>query len=155
MIVVRHLTVAAFTLTGLTALVLLVTHLALSPPGSDLAKLAVFLVISGGVTMLIGLAATRWRIPGRFGTLRARLVLVPVLTALLALANVAFTSLLMFLSSHDLIPARRLTKLLSGDVGVRCFHIFQVQHLYHPRNGWGGSADERRQPGPEGPYPLQ
>ena len=82
--------------------VLLLTEVLLDPPTGDLAALTIFLGISGGATVLLGSALQRIRMPVWFRSLRARLVLTCMLTAALALVNVGFTALLMFISTHDL-----------------------------------------------------
>ena len=96
----RSLTLAGATLIGMTGVVLLVTTILLHPPIGDLVVLATSLAISGGGTL--GLAATRMGLSRWRMSLRARLVLVSTLTALLALVNVVVTAVLMFLSPHDL-----------------------------------------------------
>ena len=96
---------AAFTIGSLIAaigFVLLLTEVLLNPPTGDLAALTIFLGISGGATVLLGSALQRIRMPILFRSLRARLVLTCMLTAALALANVGFTAVLMFISTHDL-----------------------------------------------------
>ena len=85
-----------------TTFVLLLTQGLLSPPASDLRSLALFLIVSGGVTVALSFAIARVGVPRRVASFRARLVLVSTLTAALALVNVGFTSFLMFLSPHDL-----------------------------------------------------
>ena len=100
---------------GLTGLVLSLTYALLQPPAMDLILLAAFLLISGGVTIAIGVAAARWGVPRMFHSLQARLALVCVVTAALALTNVGFTAILMFLSTHDLAL---LAGLLAFSMGV-------------------------------------
>ena len=119
---VRRQTIAAcIALLGLTGLVLLLTIALLDPPAGDLALLSVFLLISGGATVLIGLAAARWELPRWVRSLRARLVLMCALTAALGLVNVGFTSALMFLSTHDLAL---LAGLLGFSLGMSVFVAF-------------------------------
>jgi signal transduction histidine kinase len=93
-------------LVGATLLVAVVAALSaaewlLGAGPSDLAQLALFLSISGAVTLLVGgsvvLWASRW-----LGSLRARLLIAFGAGLLVALANVLTTSALMFLSAHDL-----------------------------------------------------
>ena len=119
----RKVTLAAVTLLGMTALVILLTVLLLGPPLRDLAAIASFLLISGGVTVLLGLAVPRMPSPPWLGSLRSRLVLVSVLTAILALVNVGFTAVLMFLSGHDLAL---LAGLLGFSVGMAIFVAFAL-----------------------------
>ena len=114
----RTATLGLAVLFSMTALVLVLIVVLLAPPTRDLVTLAVFLLISGGVTVLIGLAGSHIRAPWLLGTLRARLVLVSVVTAVLALANVGFTAVLMFLSTHDLAL---LAALLGFSLGMSLF----------------------------------
>jgi HAMP domain-containing protein len=103
----------AFTILSLGAaigFVLLLTQVLLAPPIRDLALLTMFLVISGGATVLMGWALQRIKMPVLFRSLRARLVITCMLTAVLALVNVGFTAVLMFISTHDLA-------LLAGFLG--------------------------------------
>ena len=119
----RRVALAAVTLLGMTALVILLTILLLGPPLRDLAAIASFLLISGGVTVLLGLAVPRMPSPPWLGSLRSKLVLVSVLTAILALVNVGFTAVLMFLSGHDLAL---LAGLLGFSVGMAIFVAFAL-----------------------------
>jgi signal transduction histidine kinase len=82
--------------------VLSLTQVLLAPPTRDLAHLTMFPVISGGATVLMGWALQRIKMPVLFRSLRARLVITCMLTAVLALVNVGFTAVLMFISTHDL-----------------------------------------------------
>ena len=88
-------------------------YLALST--SALLALAGFLLISGAVTVGLGLAAMWFGLPGWVRTIRGRLMLMSVLSSVLALANVGFVALLMFLSSHDLAL---LAGLLAFSLGL-------------------------------------
>ena len=117
----RNIALAGPTLLGLTGLVLLLTIALLDPPAGDLAALAGFLLISGGVTVLLGLTAANLEMPLWTGSLRARLVLLCVLTTILALVNVGFTAILMFLSTHDLAL---LAGLLGFSLGMSVFVAF-------------------------------
>ena len=119
----RRVALAAVTLLGMTALVILLTVVLLGPELRDLVAIASFLLISGGVTVLLGLAVPRMPSPPWLGSLRSRLVLVAVLTAILALVNVGFTAVLMFLSGHDLAL---LAVLLGFSVGMAVFVAFAL-----------------------------
>ncbi len=119
----RRVALAAVTLLGMTALVILLTILLLGPPLGDLVAIASFLLISGGVTVLLGLAVPRMPSPPWLGSLRSKLVLVSVLTAILALVNVGFTAVLMFLSGHDLAL---LAGLLGFSVGMAIFVAYAL-----------------------------
>ena len=119
----RSVALAAATLLGMTTLVVLLTIALLSPPFKDLAAIASFLLISGGATVILGLAASRMSSPSWLGSLRSKFFFVAVLTAILALVNVGFTSVLMFLSGHDLAL---LAGLLGFSVGMAVFVAFAL-----------------------------
>ena len=119
----RDIAAAVVTLLGLTGLVLLLTIALLSPPGEDLAALAAFLLISGGATAAFGIVAARWDLPRWVRSLRARLVVVSVLTVALALVNVELTALLMFIEPHDLAL---LAGLLGFSLGLSIFVGFML-----------------------------
>lgn len=111
----------AATLVGLTALVLFFTKVLLDPPRGDLVAMAGFLLISGGASVLVGMAPALWELPRWVRSLRVRLALLCGLTAVLALANVGFTGFLMFLSPHDLAL---LATLLGFSLGISIFVAF-------------------------------
>ena len=117
----RNAVLASVLLLGLTGMVLLLTMAVLRPPAGDLVALASFLLISGGVTVALGLGASRLGLLRWVRSLWLKLVLVSVLTALLALANVGFTAMLMFLSTHDLAL---LAGLLGFSIGMSVFVAF-------------------------------
>ncbi|MBI3974488.1 MAG: HAMP domain-containing protein [Chloroflexi bacterium] len=92
---------------GLVALLALVAVLALAaavlkPPRQDLELLALFLAGSGLFSLVAGALVARlgWRL--RWGGLRLKLALAIATGIVVALANVAITAFLMFLSPHDL-----------------------------------------------------
>jgi signal transduction histidine kinase len=68
---------------------------------NDLAQLALFLSISGIVSLLVGGSVVAWA-GSRLGSLRSRLLIAFGAGLAVALANVLTTSALMFLSPHDL-----------------------------------------------------
>ena len=111
----------AATLVGLTALVLFFTKVLLDPPKGDLLAMAGFLLISGGASVLVGMAPALWELPRWVRSMRVRLALLCGLTAVLALANVGFTGFLMFLSPHDLAL---LAALLGFSLGMSMFVAF-------------------------------
>ena len=119
----RAISGALATLVGLTGLLLLLTLVLLRPPLSDLVAMAGFLLASGGLTVAAALGLTRWNLPGWIGSLRAKIVLMAVLTAVLALLNVGFTAFLMFLSPHDLAL---LGGLLAFALGMSVFVALSV-----------------------------
>ena len=121
-----NLAVGMVTLMALVGLVLGLTVALLDPSGGDLAALTGFLLISGGITVGLGLAAAKFGLPGVAYSIRGRLMLVSVLVALLALANVGFVALLMFLSTHDLAL---LAGLLGFSLGLSIYVAFTSSQL--------------------------
>jgi signal transduction histidine kinase len=79
----------------------------------DVEQLAVFLSVSGAVSLLLGGSSVGWA-TRHLGSLRSRVTIVFAAGLLVALANVLTTSALMFLSAHDL----SLLFLLLGFAGV-------------------------------------
>ncbi len=98
----RWAILSAATLALLVALVVLFASATLHAPRKDLTDLAILLTLSGGVTLGIGLAGKRLGLGRLTRTVRSKLLLLPALASALALANVAITARLMFISSHDL-----------------------------------------------------
>jgi signal transduction histidine kinase len=97
-----HVIASAGALLGLIVIVLVASYALLQPPPGDLAQLGIFLFISGSVTLVIGWLAIAV-LPHRFpGGIRSQVVMLIALVAALAVANVAFTAQLMFISPHDL-----------------------------------------------------
>jgi two-component system sensor histidine kinase SaeS len=128
----RTLVPGFLVLIGMTSLVLLVVALFLNPPPGDLVALTVFLLLSGGLTIILGLGIAHVGWPGWTGSLRARLLLTSMLTAVLGLANVGFTAFLMFLSPHDLAL---LAGLLGFALGMSIFVAISLSsstiHSFH------------------------
>src|SRR5207237_9851477 len=81
--------------------VLVVADRIVGAPRRDLELLALFLTISGILSLLLGALGIRWA-GGRIGSVRLRLALAYGVGLLVALANVLTTSALMFLNAHDL-----------------------------------------------------
>jgi signal transduction histidine kinase len=92
-------------LAGLLAqgVVVALAVLLLSPPRQDVELLALFLTLSGPPSLLLGYLAVRATARLPWGGLRWQLAAAVVIATLVALANVAVTSSLMFLSPHDLV----------------------------------------------------
>ena len=114
----RDFGLALVTVLGLTGVVLAITVALLDPPASDLIAMAAFLLVSGGVTVGLGITGQHFGLPRSFRSLRAKMVVVAVLTAFLSLANLGFVALLMFLSPHDLAL---LAALLTFAFGMAFF----------------------------------
>ncbi len=109
---------AAATLLLLLAVVVVGTVALLDPPASDLVALALFLLLSGGITVSLGVAVAQFGMPSWAGSVRTRLILISVLVMALSLANVGFVAALMFLSQHDLYLLIVLTVF---SVGISIF----------------------------------
>lgn len=93
--------VVAATLLVAIVVVLLVADQFVGAARRDLELLGWFLTLSGVLSLVLGALAIRWAGP-RVGSLHRRLALAYGVGLLVALANVLTTSLLMFLSAHDL-----------------------------------------------------
>src|SRR5437588_6992901 len=102
-------------LLGLTAVVVGLGSLFLQPSVADLTRLAVFLFGSGAATLAIGWFAVIASPFHRLRSVRGGLPLLVALVSALAIANVAFTAQLMFISAHDLAL---LALLLVFSLGV-------------------------------------
>ena len=74
----------------------------LGMPGSDLRDLIVFLAASGAGSLLVGVALMTAAPRLGFGGLRPRLMLAHFVVLAIAFANIVVTSVLMFISPHDL-----------------------------------------------------
>lgn len=83
-------------------LALLMTHLALHPPLSDLAVLAALMGVSGLAATLFGHLAVSLAPRLRIASLQVRIAGVTALGSLLALACILVVAQLMFISRHDL-----------------------------------------------------
>jgi signal transduction histidine kinase len=84
---------------GTDGLIILLAYLWLNPPSWDLFRLFIFLIVSGGVSLVLGLG---WM---KYGSQNVRLYLQMVVTYLVSAAvvvsNVTITPYLMFTSAHD------------------------------------------------------
>ena len=118
---IRKVGLAVVTLAAMVAVALLLVELSASPPASDLTTLTAFLLMSGGITMIVGLAVAYFGLPRGFKSFRAQMVVASALMAILALANVGVVAYLMFLSAHDLAL---LGGLLAFSVGISGFVIY-------------------------------
>jgi signal transduction histidine kinase len=119
----RRVALGAGTLAVLELLVIAIVVATLHPPAKDLTLLAVFLLASGGLTIGLGVVAQRYGLPVWVRTLRGKMMMIALGTAVLALANLAFVASLMFLSAHDLAL---LSALLGFSLGLAIFvaHTF-------------------------------
>ena len=98
----RRTVVAGVVLTGATALVLLIVCLLQDRPVVHLTLLFAFLLGAGGATILGAVLAVRRKLPFGVRSLRAQLVILCVMTALMGLVTSGFTTALMLLSTQDL-----------------------------------------------------
>jgi signal transduction histidine kinase len=73
----------------------------LGAPRTDLEQLALFLSVSGALSLLLGGSVVAWA-SARLGSVRGRVTIAFLAGLLVALVNVLATSALMFLSAHDL-----------------------------------------------------
>ena len=102
---------------GVTAIVLVslaIFVLVMSPPISDLSKMALFLLITAIVSSLVGYAAYRlgWMVKG--STLRWTLLVSYLISSILTFFNVWLTARLMFINQHDLLLAMVLLVFAGG-----------------------------------------
>jgi signal transduction histidine kinase len=116
----------------LTALTIVLATLLLDPPAKDLVLLAIFLPISGCVSLVVGLGfASLYR-----GTLlrgiRGKLLVAVLLSAGLVMVNVGFTGYLMFLSSHDLTL---MALLMLFSLGMSTFFALVVADAFQSTLG--------------------
>ena len=119
----RRTVPACAVLFSATAMVLFIICVLQDRPARDLLMLAGFLLASGGITTLASPTLARWPLPSWVWSLRARLVLMCVITAVLGLVNAGFTTALMLLSTRDLAL---LAGLLGFSLGVSVFVAFAI-----------------------------
>jgi two-component system sensor histidine kinase SaeS len=111
------------TLTGLTTVTILLAALFVGGSTKDLVLTALFLAVSGGATLGLGiLFLSAYR--GRFmHGVRGKLLVAVVMSAGLVLVNVGFTAYLMFISSHDL---KLLVLLMGFSLGMSAYFALVV-----------------------------
>ncbi|MYB50052.1 MAG: HAMP domain-containing protein [Dehalococcoidia bacterium] len=114
----KHSVQAVATLLALLAIVLAATVVLLDPPSGDLVDLGLFLLLSGGITVGLGVAVSQFGLPSWARSIRSRLILISVLVMALSLANVGFVAVLMFFSQHDFYL---LVVLTVFSVGISIF----------------------------------
>lgn len=116
----KYLLFGLITQAVLIAGVVVVVGIFVDASASDRWLLVLFLAFSGGATLALGFLALVRRVP-MVRSLRRRMGIASVLTAALALANVAFIASLMFLSSHDLVV---LISIIGFALGMSLFVSF-------------------------------
>ncbi len=89
-------------LLGLTAVVLALSTWLMHPSRDDFLLLGLFLLLSGGLTLLLGWLAAHLRPARALSSIRRKLLLLIALIAALGVVNVGLTAQLMFISTHDL-----------------------------------------------------
>ena len=107
---------------GALALALSVAFLAFGMSGRDIGVVTGYLVLSGSVSLVLGIAASHIGLHGRFG-IRYKMALASAIGSVVALANVLVTALMMFISSHDLTL---LIVLLLFSLVISLFFSFAV-----------------------------
>lgn len=111
----------------LTAATIGLAELLLQPDAEALVQLAVFLPLSGLLSLGLALGVGESYRGSLFHGIRGKLLLAAVLSAVLVLINVSFTAYLMFFSSHDLT----LTVLLLGfSLGIAAFFALVAANRY-------------------------
>ena len=96
-------------------------------PAKDLVLLGLFLLVSGGVSLLLGLAFLAGYRGRLLRGVRGKLLLAVVMSAGLVLMNVGFTAYLMFLSSHDLTL---LVLLMVFSLGMAAYFALVVANSF-------------------------
>ncbi len=114
----KKLALAAVTLAALVGLVVAILVVTLRPPAKDIWAVVGFLVLSGSLTLALGLWTQRFGLPASVRSLRGKMLVIALATSALALANVGFVASLMFLSTHDLAL---LAALLGFSLGMAIF----------------------------------
>ena len=124
----RLIRTATATLLALTLLTVGFARVLLpDAPGRDLLLLAAFLLVSGGVSLLVGLtflSSYRGRL---LRGVRGKLLLAVVMSAWLVLVNVGFTAYLMFVNSHDL---SLLIVLMGFSLGMAAYFAIVVANSF-------------------------
>jgi signal transduction histidine kinase len=95
----RTLALAGILILAVLAMLLVATRM--GAPPADVSQLGVILLVSGSASLVVGAAVLGWA-GGRATSLRLRIALAFAAGLVVALANVAAASVLMFLSGHDL-----------------------------------------------------
>jgi len=78
-----------------------VAFLVFGMPGKDVAYIALYLLLSGSISLALGFGASQLGLRSRLG-IRGKVVVAGSVGSVVALVNVIVTALLMFLSPHDL-----------------------------------------------------
>lgn len=98
----------------LTAAVIGASAATMPSTAADLALLAGFLVVAGSVNVAVAVLAPGWPMTKHARSLRTKAMVSALQTALLPMATLIITAVLMFISSHDLALLLGLVGFSSG-----------------------------------------
>ncbi len=115
-------------LLGLTGVIVGLSAWTLSASKQDIFLLTGFLLASGIVSLIIGLAALKINQGRLLRSVQHKLLFSLLLSATLVLANVGFTSYLMFISSHDLTL---LSLLMLFSLAISAFVASRLASRFH------------------------
>jgi two-component system sensor histidine kinase SaeS len=101
-VTLRPLVLGLGALAAWTTLVIVLAAALLDAPAGDLLQMAVFMTVSGAISVVTGAAFILLYRGRLLHGLRGKLLAAALLASGLILVNVAFTAYLMFLSTHDL-----------------------------------------------------
>ncbi|HLZ20626.1 MAG TPA: HAMP domain-containing sensor histidine kinase [Ktedonobacterales bacterium] len=145
---------------GAIALALLASLFGLHPPAEHMKQLALYLAATGAVSILLGEAALWIADVTHFGSVRFKLAIPPLLTALVIALNVVLLASQMFISVEDgrlllvflffgILIAIALSASIAGEMARAIAHIetgarrvAQGDYTFRVDEGGRGSADE-------------
>ena len=110
------------TIAGGLGIALAVAFLVFEMRGRDLGFIALYLLISGAVSLALGFAVSRFGLRSNLG-IRHKTAIAGAAGSVIALVNVTVTALLMFISTHDLTV---LVVLLLFSLIISVFFSFAV-----------------------------
>ena len=110
------------TIAGGLAIALAVAFLAFEMRGRDLGFIALYLLLSGAVSLVLGFAVSRFGLRSNLG-IRHKTAIAGAAGSVIALVNVTVTALLMFISPHDVAV---LVVLLLFSLTISLFFSFAV-----------------------------
>lgn len=145
---------------GAIALALLASVFGLHPPVEHMKQLAIYLAVTGAVSILLGEAALWIADVTRFGSVRFKLAIPPLLTALIIALNVVLLASQMFISVEDgrllliflafgILIAIALSASIAGEMARAIAHIetgarrvAQGDYAFRVDEGERGGGDE-------------
>jgi signal transduction histidine kinase len=92
--------------------------LTLNPPAKDLRDLTQFLLISGGISVLIGAAGFRLGLGTRVPSLAVTMAIVYLVGVAVVAVNVIYTSMMMFLNQEHDLPLLMILLLFSAVISL-------------------------------------